>query len=117
MDLGATICTPLKPNCLMCPWHSYCLSFQEGNIDKIPIKACKKVVPKSVIGIGLIFNDLGEVLIDQRLNEKSMGGMWEFPGGKKEDEEPFDKTEYVKELTSIFASLAQAVTMIIIANN
>ena len=35
--------------------------------------------------------------------------------GKKKDEEPFDRTEYLKELTSIIANLAQAITVIVIA--
>ena len=43
-----------------------------------------KVLSKEVIGIGLLLNDLGEVLIDQRTNDQSMAGMWEFPGGKLE---------------------------------
>ena len=35
--------------------------------------------------------------------------------GKKPEEEPFDKTEYMKELTSIFANLAQTISIILIA--
>ena len=37
--------------------------------------------------------------------------------GKKPEEEPFDKTEYAKELTSILANLAQAFSIIMIARN
>ena len=36
--------------------------------------------------------------------------------GRKPEEEPFDKTEYFKELTSIIANLAQALSLIILAN-
>ena len=35
--------------------------------------------------------------------------------GRKKEEEPFDRTEYAKELTSIIASLAQAVSLIVLA--
>ena len=52
----------------------------------------KEKLPKLVIGLGLIVNHLGEILIDQRKEEKSMGGMWEFPGGKKEDGESIQTT-------------------------
>jgi len=45
-----------------------------------------------VIGIGLIINSSGEVLIDQRLSGTSMGGMWEFPGGKQENNELIEST-------------------------
>ena len=36
--------------------------------------------------------------------------------GKKEEEEPFDPTEYMKELTSILANLAQVVSIVLIAS-
>ena len=44
------------------------------------------------IGIGLVFNKNGQLLIDQRLESSSMGGMWEFPGGKKNFDESIEKT-------------------------
>ena len=52
----------------------------------------KKIIPLQEIGIGLIFNQDGELLIDQRLENTSMGGMWEFPGGKKNLEESIEET-------------------------
>ena len=41
-------------------------------------------LPFQVIGVGVVLNGAGEVLIDQRLNEGLLGGLWEFPGGKQE---------------------------------
>ena len=43
-----------------------------------------KPVPFQVIGVGVVLNAEGDVLIDQRLEEGLLGGMWEFPGGKQE---------------------------------
>ena len=51
-----------------------------------------KKKPLQEIGIGLVFNKNGEWLIDQRLESSSMGGMWEFPGGKKKPGESIEKT-------------------------
>ena len=51
-----------------------------------------KIKPTLEIGIGLVFNEIGELLIDQRLDSSSMGGMWEFPGGKKNPEESIENT-------------------------
>ena len=52
----------------------------------------KKIKPFQEIGIGLVFNENGELLIDQRLESSSMGGMWEFPGGKRKSNESIKKT-------------------------
>ena len=49
-----------------------------------------KPVPFQVIGVGVVFNAKGEVLIDQRLEEGLLGGMWEFPGGKQEPDETIE---------------------------
>ena len=45
-----------------------------------------------IIGIGIVLNESGHVLIDQRTYDKSMGGLWEFPGGKKEIKESIQDT-------------------------
>lgn len=52
----------------------------------------KKNILIQKIGIGLVFNKNGELLIDQRLAGSSMGGLWEFPGGKKESDESIEQT-------------------------
>ena len=49
-------------------------------------------IPSEEIGIGIIFNKRGQILIDQRLKNSSMGGMWEFPGGKRELNEEIEET-------------------------
>jgi A/G-specific adenine glycosylase len=49
-----------------------------------------KPLPFQVIGVGVVLNTAGEVLIDQRLEEGLLGGMWEFPGGKQEEGETIE---------------------------
>ena len=57
-----------------------------------PKKEMNKIYPLQEVGIGLVFNEHGELLIDQRLESSSMGGMWEFPGGKKISNESIEET-------------------------
>ena len=92
MDLGAIICTPKKPSCSSCPLQKFCVSYTKYDPHDFPKKKMTKIKPFQEIGIGLVFNKKGELLIDQRLESSSMGGMWEFPGGKKIPNESIEKT-------------------------
>ena len=97
MDLGATVCTPRKPQCSACPWQGGCTAYAAGSTDRYPVKETPRDLPFQVIGVGVVLNQAGEVLIDQRLNEGLLGGMWEFPGGKQEPGEAI-KTTISREL-------------------
>jgi A/G-specific adenine glycosylase len=92
MDLGATVCTPRRPLCSECPWRQDCGAYAAGDPTRYPVKALSKPVPFQVIGVGVVQDGDGRVLIDQRLEEGLLGGLWEFPGGKQEPDEPIAET-------------------------
>ncbi|MBP0030065.1 MAG: A/G-specific adenine glycosylase [Roseofilum sp. Guam] len=84
MDLGATLCTPKVPKCDHCPWNSHCLAHQTGTPTHWPMRETPPVRPHKNIGVAVIWNDRGQLLIDRRLDKGLLGGLWEFPGGKLE---------------------------------
>jgi len=92
MELGATVCKPSNPDCGNCPLSVRCLAFNTAQTDVIPYKSPAKKIPHHQIAVGLIVNDQNELLIALRPNDGMLGGLWEFPGGKKEKNESLKKT-------------------------
>lgn len=92
MDLGAKVCTIRNPSCYCCSLQNNCLAYLKYDPINFPEKDMKRTIPVEEIGLGLVFNKNGELLIDKRLEGSSMGGMWEFPGGKKESDESIEET-------------------------
>ena len=81
MDLGATICLPKNPRCLICPLMKVCKARKNGTQEHRPVLKPRKDVPEYVHAAGVIINN-GEVLIAQRPSKGLLGGMWEFPNGR-----------------------------------
>jgi A/G-specific adenine glycosylase len=81
MDLGATICVPKHPRCLICPVMSLCQARANGTQDQRPVKLPKKSVPHHVHAAGVIVNKK-KVLLAHRPSKGLLGGMWEFPNGR-----------------------------------
>lgn len=93
MELGATLCTPKAPQCLLCPVRPSCRAAAQGTQHERPVKAKAAPVPHFDIGAAVIWDAAHErILIQQRPKEGLLGGMWEFPGGKQEPGEPLTQT-------------------------
>jgi A/G-specific adenine glycosylase len=81
MDLGATICLPKNPRCLLCPLMEICQSRKNGTQELRPVLKPKKAVPHYIHAAAVI-TQRGQVLLVQRPPDGLLGGMWEFPNGR-----------------------------------
>lgn len=79
MDLGATICTPKSPNCLICPWTEHCEGRRSGIAPSLPRKKDRKPVPVRQGVAFWIERADGAVLLRRRPEKGLLGGMMEVP--------------------------------------
>ena len=77
MEMGATMCTPKNPKCLLCPVREGCMGFAQGIAQELPRKAKKKAQRVENRAVLLVFCD-NRVLIVKR-QEKLLGGLFVFP--------------------------------------
>jgi A/G-specific adenine glycosylase len=83
MDLGAMICVPKNPRCLVCPLIKICKAYERGTQDARPMLKPKKKAPHYVHAAAVIIQH-GKVLLSQRPSKGLLGGMWEFPNARVE---------------------------------
>jgi A/G-specific adenine glycosylase len=83
MDLGASLCSPHAPACLVCPLAELCQAHQLGRQEDLPILKERAPVPHYTVTAAVIRRG-SQVLIARRPSKGLLGGLWEFPGGKVE---------------------------------
>ena len=78
IDLGALVCQPQAPKCLLCPVQSRCRAFALGNQESLPVKTPR---PKPIAGaeICVLIRGREGVLITQRGKGVLWENFWEFP--------------------------------------
>ena len=79
MDLGATVCTPTSPACVICPWTAACLARAQGIAETLPRKL-KKADPPQRYGVAFwMMRKDGAVMLRRRPAKGLLGGMVEVP--------------------------------------
>ncbi|MCB1441549.1 MAG: A/G-specific adenine glycosylase [Methyloceanibacter sp.] len=79
MDLGASICTPRRPACGLCPLRSFCHGFVAGLTEQLPYKAAKAERPTRRGMAFVAIREDGAVLLRERPPKGLLGGMQEVP--------------------------------------
>lgn len=80
MELGALICTPKSPSCLLCPMRERCKSYQNGTVEERPVKSPKTKPVKTDKVYALFETPDGRILLLKNPSEGLLGGLWALPG-------------------------------------
>lgn len=78
MDLGATICTPRMPRCMVCPLRQDCLAARRGEAETYPVKPARPAKPERVGRAYWIMRDSAVWLV-RRAGRGMLGGMRALP--------------------------------------
>jgi A/G-specific adenine glycosylase len=113
MELGALVCRPSGPDCLICPLSGWCGAFKNERVGLFPKKKKKTPVPHHHLAIGVVFKNR-KMLIVRRPEEKMLGGLWEFPGGRLLPKEPPEPAcaRIIREKTGLKVSVRSKLTRI-----
>jgi len=79
MELGALICTPTSPSCLLCPVREHCHAFDEGTVTELPVKTKSKKQKTVQLAAVVLTDENGRTLIHKRPNTGLLANLWEFP--------------------------------------
>ncbi len=79
MDLGATVCQPTSPKCMLCPLADMCAARAAGTAETLPRKAKKKPRPTRYAVAFWVARADGCVLLRRRPARGLLGGMLEVP--------------------------------------
>jgi A/G-specific adenine glycosylase len=78
MDLGATICTRMRPRCAECPVKGDCVAHQQGSIDRFPAPRAKRALPVRNVTWWVLLKN-ARVLLEKRPGSGLWGGLLTFP--------------------------------------
>ena len=90
MELGATVCTPRAPQCLVCPVNVHCEAFAAGVQDRIPAPRKAKQTPLLLRDVFCVRGD-DAWLIEQRPPRGRWAGMWQFVTVERNGKRPSAK--------------------------
>jgi A/G-specific adenine glycosylase len=78
MDLGATICTRVRPACMRCPVARDCVARLDDRIGELPAARPRKLLPERAIGVLVIVRG-DAVLFERRPETGVWAGLWSLP--------------------------------------
>jgi A/G-specific adenine glycosylase len=79
MEVGALICTPTSPSCLLCPVRDHCQAYYEGVQNELPVKSKKAKQRDVQLAAAILTGQDGKLLIHKRQAKGLLANLWEFP--------------------------------------
>lgn len=86
MELGALVCTPQSPRCLVCPVSSDCAARALGVEEELPELSARPKTVRVKMAAAVVERH-GRYLMYRRSGTELLKDMWEFPGGECRDGE------------------------------
>src|SRR5690606_16588838 len=111
MDVGATICLPKNPRCLLCPLLEICEARKKGTQEYRPVLKPKKASPH-YLQAGAVIIKNGKVLLNQRPTDGLLGNMWEFPNARVEADPAKELAKSLKAQTKIQVKKKEAIGIV-----
>src|SRR6185503_11641179 len=96
MELGALICTPRDPKCLVCPIAKHCFAFQNNRVSEFPNLEKRAAATARRFAAFVVERD-GKFLVRQRPEGVVNAHLWEFPSVELNGE-PVNPSASVKQL-------------------
>ena len=78
MDLGATLCTRSRPQCVSCPLQQTCLAYAQGRTKELPASKPRKTAPQRQTTMLMLLRGK-EILLEKRPPSGIWGGLWSLP--------------------------------------
>ncbi|MBX7101901.1 MAG: A/G-specific adenine glycosylase, partial [Myxococcaceae bacterium] len=81
MELGALVCTPKSPTCLLCPLHAVCRARRTGRVDELPPARPRAARKQLTLAVAVARRER-TLLLGQRAEGGLFGGLWELPSAE-----------------------------------
>jgi A/G-specific adenine glycosylase len=80
MELGATVCTPVRPRCAVCPARDLCGALRGGAVERFPEIPARRAPRRVNATAALVVRaERSEVLMMKRSRRGLLGGLWDLP--------------------------------------
>ena len=87
MEFGATLCTPVRPRCEVCPLENLCEARRLGLVELLPETAARPQVTPVRMTAALVWRDEQVLVVQRPPDAERWASMWEFPNGELAPEE------------------------------